>query len=839
MARWNRRIVPAVVVALILSASEVRAAGAMVIQGTVRNLLGDPISGVTVDDGQGRSALTDSAGYYKIEEVVVNTYRVRASKSGLVDSSRSVDLVQSLSPVDFSLFYTVSANLDKAALSTASGANNATLTLTSYAPTPASCMQVTDTRTATTTLATYVSTNGSGKSTWTWGLSLAQNTPEGSFNLTGSAINCSTSSAVSSTRTAAYIVDNTKPLVMPQSILPRNGANAIAYTGGQPLQARVADGFGGSGLDLATIVFRLTDETASVTTTYSATWNSSTWWAKTPKVALQLGHVYTVQVQLSDRAGNTNNIGHNDASPRRGFRAISIEIASSTAAIPDTACTVSSDIGLDGMKDVTCGSVPLQVGGSSVTLSSARQGDERGWVHNTVPLATSYLRTAIAGIEQPHARAYGDASTSEIKRSFRVESASATSVTYPVTSTVQQMGNLSTKVPGTWTTASIVMPALSVVGTSEACSDSTITGTNRRAPHCSSDPVGDRYLAISREGVSQEAAIQKVAAMGLVTQDADVNLEVSGPLSAAQALFNDAAMGAVQALGQHDIVDAWGETKDGICVSSMLLTNVSAIEESGPSGVNAYSHSLSEGSCELALTAIIQQPPDGLAFQCSVSDPDSCLPCQSGCDPDPPCTAGSAVGSGSHRVHDYTDSFDVAWLRSMHKVEWDAQCRVRWADGSNYARSVDNDGTCWWATKMPVSVAIEWGWQTSQTKMIYNANFESREPLPGQKKVDGSDCKEPIVFPPSWIGYDCDVIVWASATGAKNAIAWSTVQRSLPAQGKASNGRTYRGGSCSTLQGSGEDSGYSNSYWYGDPDDLCVKFTSSGDVSIVGTKLCT
>ena len=411
-------------------------------------------------------------------------------------------------------------------------------------------------------------------------------------------------------------------------------------------------------------------------------------------MVLQLGNVYTIQVQLSDRAGNTNTIGHGDASPRRGFRAISADIGASSAQIREKPCDVSPTIGLDGMKDVTCSSVALEVGGSGVTLSSARQGDERGWIHNTVPLATSYLRTAIAGIEQPHARAYGDA-TSQIKRSFQVDSPSATSVTYPVASTAQQLADLSTKVPGTWTTASIVMPAFDVVGSSEACSDSTISATNRRAPHCSSDPVGDRYLAISREGVSQEEAIQKVAALGLVTQDADVNLEVSGPLSAAQALFNDAAMGAVQALGQHDIVDAWGETSGGICVSRMLLTNVTALEEYGPSGVNADSRPLSEGSCELALTSITQQTPADFPQPCDIV----------GCEPLPsPCTPGSTDWSGSSRVYDFTDSFDLVWLRSLHTLETDSQCRVQWTPGNMHARSVDNDGTCWWDAKRPASV---------------------------------------------------------------------------------------------------------------------------------------
>ena len=90
------------------------------IAGQVSDGSGNPIASVTVSDGAGHSALTDSAGAYTLTGLAAGTYTLTASKSGysFAPSSRTVTVPPDATGQDFvgtPLTYTVAGHVPAAA----------------------------------------------------------------------------------------------------------------------------------------------------------------------------------------------------------------------------------------------------------------------------------------------------------------------------------------------------------------------------------------------------------------------------------------------------------------------------------------------------------------------------------------------------------------------------------------------------------------------------------------------------------------------------------------------------------------------------------------------------
>lgn len=233
-------------------------------RGTVTDAIGRTLSGATVKDQYYHSATTASDGNYTLpEDSTGGQFTLKASRSDTSVTTKSVNVDIPLdTTVDFTLYYRISAAISKTYLTTASGPNSATLTITSRAPNPGlpgesggkSCVYVTDSRTSQTTSATLQSTDPvTGASTWTHAVDLLQATTEGSYSLAFVANDCSSGVRLSSVSSPVpYVVDNT-PVTIGRVLPVDLGQTALPT---QPILAELTDS-GGSGVNVSSIALTL------------------------------------------------------------------------------------------------------------------------------------------------------------------------------------------------------------------------------------------------------------------------------------------------------------------------------------------------------------------------------------------------------------------------------------------------------------------------------------------------------------------------------------------------------------------------------------------------------
>ena len=488
--------------------------------GTVKDADGLPLAGALVSDGS-QGTTTAANGTYDLAESSTGTFTLNVSRPHSRDASVTVTVTSPVNPAnastnyeeDFALLYLLNGTLATPNVSTAQGPVSDVLTVTSYAPQPgtpgetlgASCVTVTDSRTGLSSPATVTALNPDGSSTWTYQLSLSQNTPEVSSTLSFVTADCDTGTILSVTGTSGYVIDNMAPVIDPLSITPLDIGNTVFAS--QPLLAKVHES-GPAGIGPGGIVFTLTDTTTSTSATYpSISYDQVSGWAKTAPVSLTVGHIYNVAVTATDNAGNSSRTAQSPAATGGGFLATSIATPATQASIPATTCSVGSQIDTSGNKTATCPNVPLDYAATTVTLGGSRYGSAVGYVLHTAALNGAKIYTTVAGQRLPDANAYQSSDPAWAPKtgtmSYRVGDSASGAQTYPVSALNTNIGTLTTKVPAaefTGATATLYMNATNTNPTTAACADPS-QSAGSPIP-CAPDPLANRYIVTFNSNVT-------------------------------------------------------------------------------------------------------------------------------------------------------------------------------------------------------------------------------------------------------------------------------------------------------------------------------------------------
>lgn len=496
------------------------------IYGTVSDAVGRPLASVVVNDG-GRSATTNASGYYEISERATGTFVLTASRTDLVPQAKSVSVDLPLDTrVDFpNMLYNLVASASPRYASTASSTATVVVSVTSFAPNPGqpgtgsgtSCVRVTDSRTGTTHDATHLGQNPDGSHRWELSLTVPARTTEGTYTATTKAVECASGTRLSTQAAPAYTIDNTPPTIDPSSLSPPAYGNTIFATA-QPLVARLSDGL--SGVDPGRITFTLSDEAGS-TSTYSGSqvsWNWATGWAKTPNLSLVTGRAYSFGVAVTDLAGNSVSLSQDPTAIGGGFLVTTFGPQTTRASIPPTPCVVSDQVDLStGMKTATCSNVPLHFDPTSVAMAGTRHWEEVGFVEHTGPLESAVVRSNVGGVPVSLPAYQGSDPAWAPKTGslgFEVPRATRQAATYSVEARDVNIGTLATKVPATWTEATLEMAPTSTTASTSACADPS--AATPQVP-CVPDPVHARYRVLLAGTVSDPAAVggEHAAATGL------------------------------------------------------------------------------------------------------------------------------------------------------------------------------------------------------------------------------------------------------------------------------------------------------------------------------------
>lgn len=758
-----------------------------------------------------RQALTASDGYYEIPESTAGRFYLLVSKPGTEGASRELNVTVIIpDPVaDFAMHYLISGTLDHAAISTANGQAQTTLTITSYAPLPgnpgqgggASCVKVSDSRLPSDPPANAIYQAPAGANAYTWAhtLTAAQNSEEGTYTLSTWAEDCATATRLTTTDTAEYIIDNTTPFVLPQSVMPPDHGNT-AFPSGQPLLARVNDGAGGSGVDSASITFVLRDETTGTTLSFPSTsWSSVSLWAKTAPLSLTQGHVYRIGVQVSDLAGNDGEFEQSTLEIGGGFLASRITSPPTLARIPTTSCTVSQEVFLDGTRNVACSNVPLQVDAATVHLEGTRRGRDRGYLDHSVPLSGAYFKTTVAGVEL-HAPAYAPGASSTIVMWFDVPAPTRDARDYPVPAASKMLGTVTGKVPAAWTSASIEMPSTATTAATEACADPSSSSYALFMPHCSPDPADSRYLGIMRTDVENPASAGSVAAstagMAVLSNEGG-RIEGFAGLAAARSLATDSSVAMVMPTGTGEAVGWWGEVTSQGCITRTLTHTTSRPNSPNYSRQTTLAFDRADGTCSILPRQIRSTPSCGgilRQFQCGGSH-------------DQPCQPGTVTYTASHTIQDPPPYFiDVAWLRSLHQLHWD--CTTAWWDQASGAMKIrSGSGPEWWSHFWPQSNTVHWD-RHPAVLASYEGDFQSRDNYaPWILKQLGVNCNVNI-----------NMIVEGYNDGSMELTTTGTI---TPVQDRPHNG-------CALLHSAVDDDD-STANWAGESEDCIVFLHPSGD----------
>lgn len=215
----RRALLAATLATTLLPAASVRAdpeidtSRQFYIQGTIRDPLGRPISGVRIDDGT-QVAVTSPDGRYRLAEPAPGTYRLKATSN---KTYLALALVTVASPpvafatvANFTLPYSIGGTWQ-------AGTDSLLLTIWSSAPGPgvpgqtggASCVYVTDVGTGSTQAATYTGNQDSGgAAVWSAGLPLQTTT------VRLQAKDCASATVLTSERSPVlvYLPDATPPV---------------------------------------------------------------------------------------------------------------------------------------------------------------------------------------------------------------------------------------------------------------------------------------------------------------------------------------------------------------------------------------------------------------------------------------------------------------------------------------------------------------------------------------------------------------------------------------------------------------------------------------------------
>ncbi|MDQ3757091.1 MAG: carboxypeptidase-like regulatory domain-containing protein [Actinomycetota bacterium] len=574
-------VVAAAVAAFGLPAS-VSAVALHSISGTVRDVRGRPLEGVTVKDDQGRSNTTSAEGRYALS-VSTGTYTVTASKSGL-DTGRATVTVNAtpLTTVqDFTLYYSATTAPTPQAVTTASSEATIDVMITTGALPPGSpgeagtsCVKVHDSRTGTTTEAWFDRTSDR-IAYWRAEVTAPRGSTEGTFRLTPKVVDCASGATLSSPTNPGtqYTVDNTAPTIPLEALVPADGTNTV-HGAGQPLLATVKDAL--SGVLNTSITFELFDQdgtkvfTSGTTSSTRPTFNSITGQAATPPVAnLQNGRLYFVRVTAKDKAGNRAVQSHTSGKLGGGFLATTASPQGTTASVPGSSCTVAAEVVTTGKyagtKRVTCPSVTARLDATSIGLGGVRHADF-GYVSQTFGLDSATVAGTIGGVPSTWAAFQAD-DPAWRPRTKSMPYWTGTSSSWAFTAEVPAaefgLGALVTYVPATFDSgaATLRMNGASAVATTSSCA--APQGSTAKVP-CSPDPLDARFIVTLRAGVDPAAVADGHASRLAVVVRERRGREYSAfvPPESLQALAGDADVVGVrrETVSSELYPDDWEDT---------------------------------------------------------------------------------------------------------------------------------------------------------------------------------------------------------------------------------------------------------------------------------------
>lgn len=658
------------------------------ITGYVRNLAGTSVSGATVSDGSPSGTVTtDAQGRYTIQESGFGTYSISASRAGAVGIPTSAVVTLSAAhpeaTQDFQLRFVSTATVNSVNISTASSPATLTYTLTSGAPSPGSpgtggtsCAYVTDSHTGVPSLMTYQGSSNQLQ-TWTWSTTLATNSTEGNFTLSGLVKDCGSGQQLDNgAPNINYIVDNRPPFILPQFTQPLDYGNTVFAS--QPLVAKVFDR--GSGVDADTLKFRLTDQgTGSSTTVPAAAYSPSTGWAKTTSVSLIPGHYYSVEIEVNDRAGNRLTSAQDPAGAGGGFLSTTMTPASTLASVPPTQCTIASSPDPEtGRKAVTCANVPLSLDAATVSVAGSNRIDDTGFVNHSVPLGSVRLSSTVGGIPVTQT-VYGGTETRVAHMPFELPLVRlAGPSVYPVPMKVSSLGTVIATVPGDWTSATISMQPVSTTPSLISCADPSADTTGIS---CTSDPLQNRYVVYLSTPAAELAthAAAHAAAFDAVLSRIDEQANAYYAAVPQDTIDSLSALGIVRHVvrdSNQDIIDFWGST----CATKH--TFVRLLIGQGINEKNVDLDTANDPTCE--------QTPNSIT---SVIDTTEFLQRVAECEP----------SNRSHYIHTTHDiegflGDTLFWFRSNFGETHNRCDMAKWWQTLGYMELWVEGGPSWWGT---------------------------------------------------------------------------------------------------------------------------------------------
>lgn len=487
------------------------------IRGEVRDAWGnllrstDPRGAASVSHDGGAATTTNADGVYLLEAPTTGDYKVKVTRSDIDLASGTVTVAATplTTPQDFTVAYKLSATPYNIPLSTRDGDGTLRLTITTHAPAPGvageagkSCIEVKDTRTGTVTPATFSSLSGT-LATWTWAGTVPQGTSEGGHALTAVARDCASGIAVTKATGSwvTYTVDNTPPSIPSDSLVPFDGGNSMFATG-QPLAARISDTR--TGVNPSSIRFKLFDDAGKEVASSTGSFNAATGWASTPALTgLLEGRLYSLAVTARDAAGNTTTAGHRELVAGGGFLATHATGASTIASIPSTSCDVAAEPDAFGMKEVWCRGVRARLNPTTVEVGGMRHVDT-GYLSQTFALDSAVVTTTVGGVKVslPARRTDNDTWAPRTRsQRFTASESSNTAGTLAAEAADPNIGLLQTKVPATWTSASIEMPDVSTTASFSACANPV--ASTGRVP-CSTDAFDARFIVRLTAGADRD-----------------------------------------------------------------------------------------------------------------------------------------------------------------------------------------------------------------------------------------------------------------------------------------------------------------------------------------------
>lgn len=268
----------------------VHAAG-LVINGTVRDVLGVPLSGATVTDGR-QTTTTDADGRYVLVETEFNTYAITANKLGYVSYTQFVDTLTNTSDVDFSLLFKLTTTISPAFFNAVP--TTVTIEATSIAPSSMAVEAELDSGQI------WLSYEGSsnGQNVWRATHSVTSGTSDGTYPIT--TVGQISGSNATNQNTYYYILDRIAPILSSPTAAP-HGSDRLATRSPTPtLSVAAADDR--SGIDGSSVRVQVLDSAQTVLLDAAGTFSSGRARYAVP-TALPDG-TYSATFTVKDRAGN-------------------------------------------------------------------------------------------------------------------------------------------------------------------------------------------------------------------------------------------------------------------------------------------------------------------------------------------------------------------------------------------------------------------------------------------------------------------------------------------------------------------------------------------------------